>query len=61
MGPPVQVCVYYDSTFEQGDGDEQFSFAKNGGKLQLLEYGIIQWSQHFARAFLAGETSVLHQ
>jgi hypothetical protein len=62
MGPPVQVRVYYHATFEQGDGNEQFSFARNGDKLQLLEYGIMspQWSRHFARAFSAGVTSPLH-
>jgi len=62
MGPPLQVRVYYDATFEQGDGDEQFSFARNGDKLQLLEYGIMspQWSRHFVRAFLVGVTSPLH-
>jgi hypothetical protein len=62
MGPPVQVRVYYHATFEQGDGTEQFSFARNGDKLQLLEYGIMspQWSRHFARAFLVGVTSPLH-
>lgn len=63
MGPPIQVRVYYYATFEQGDGDEQFSFARNGDKLQLLEYGIMSpsWSRHFVRAFLVGVTSPLHQ
>lgn len=62
IGPPVQVRVQYGATFEQGDGTEQFSFAKNGDKLQLLEYGIMspEWSRHFARAFLVGVLAPLH-
>lgn len=57
MGPPVQVRVYYESTFEQGDATETFSFARDGDKLQLLEYGT--WGSH--PGFLVGVTSVLHQ
>ena len=62
MGPPVLVGVTYYATFEQGYGREWFSFARNGDKLQLLEYGIMspEWSRHYVRAFLVGETSPLH-
>ena len=63
VGPPVQVSVSYESTFEQGYGTEEFSFARKGDKLQLLKYFIISpsYSQHFVRPFLAGVTSPLHQ
>jgi len=63
MGPPFQVQVSYESTFEQGEGDEKFSFARNGDKFQLVEYMIIspEWSRHFVRPFVVGETSPLHE
>src|SRR5215471_5667446 len=64
VGPPVQVRVTYESTFEQGEARETFSFARDGDKLRLLEYGV--WgrsvsSQRHATSFLVGETSVLHE
>jgi hypothetical protein len=63
IGPPLQVRIDYGATFEHGDGQEQFSFARNGDKLQLLEYGIMSphWSRHFVRAFLTGVLTPLHQ
>jgi hypothetical protein len=59
MGPRVKVRVTYYATFEQGYGEEWFSFARNGDKLQLLDYGIIspEWSRHYVRAFYVGEIS----
>lgn len=44
MGPPLQVRVTYEATFEHGDARETFSFARHGDELQLLEYGT--WGDH---------------
>jgi hypothetical protein len=56
MGPPVQVHVDNGSTFEGCDLHEQFRFARDGGKLQLLAYGVMsyEYSRHYAHGFLVG-------
>lgn len=62
-GPPLQVHVYYESTFEECYLTEWFRFARAGDKLQLLAYGIFghDYSRHYASGFFVGEISPLKQ
>lgn len=62
-GPPVQVHVHYESTFEECYLTEWFRFARDGDKLRLLAYGIFghDYSRHYASGFDVGVITPLKQ
>ena len=50
MGAPVQIRAAYFSRFDKGDATEQFSFGREGERVQLLIYGISPGDTQFNRS-----------